>query len=641
MLRQRLSKISTRIYAIVALAIVISIILAEIMMTLSVNSAFDMRNRHLSDVVDTAISALADLQAAVDDGSMSLEAAQQEGNRLLSSLAYDTEGYFFVFDGDARMIVHPSPEMRGADMWDYTDVNGKFIFQDMLKVVEEQGAGSVTYYFNKPDSTEQEAKISFVKEFADWGWIVGTGSYVSDIMESLSHLRQVAWSMQIGGLVLLLVVSTLIGRTITKPLDGVKHRMEGMTDGDTDSAVPGTDGKSELGDMARALEVFRTALQERQKLQAEQAEKDAEIARQQIEAAEREREAQEREAQAAEQRRQEQEEARRERERQRAEQEAEREQAHQQQQKVMAVLAEGLGAIALGDLTYRIEGDFPEAYVKLRDDYNNAADQISQLAGSILESATTITAETDHLSSSADELARRTESQAASLEETAAAITEIAGAVENSARGAQEAALTVTKTKDQSESGLTVLQRTVKAMNDIAQSSEKVSKITSVIDDIAFQTNLLALNAGVEAARAGESGRGFAVVASEVRALAQRSSEAAREIAQLIDMSGRQVEDGVKLVNESGDSLEEIGKLVTYLDELVQTIASSATEQSTNLTELSSAVGQLDQLTQHNAAMFEETTAALSVLQAQANALDQNSSMLKIREDSPDLRQAS
>ncbi len=642
MIRAQMSKLSVRIYAIVAIAVVLIAVLTQILLHLSYNSALTMREQHLSDVVDTAISTLADIERQVKAGDLAQDQAQILGQEAMMKMRYGENGYFFVLNTENVMIAHPTkPEMIGTNQSDIMDTHGTYIFRDMIEIVANKGGGALTYFFDKPDGSGDDEKISYVREFQPWGWIVGTGSYLSDINADLASMRTVGHGVLAAALIALGIISTLLVRSVTRPLDALKARMSAMSQGDTHNEVPMTNNKSEIGEMARVLEIFRVALVERSELERAQIDQDATMAREREEAAEREHQAKLREVAVEENRRKEQEKARQEKEAERAAAEVEREHNLRDQQRVVSTLAAGLGAMSRGDLTVRINEEFPPEYVKLRTDFNNAVEKISRLASAIVEGAATIIGETDNLNSAAIDLSRRTETQAASLEETAAAITELAASVDSSARSAKDAAGTVGQTKDRSTAGRNVVQRTVKAMNDIAESSTQISKITSVIDDIAFQTNLLALNAGVEAARAGDSGRGFAVVASEVRALAQRSSEAANEIAKLIETSGRQVDEGVQLVNASGEALAEIETLVSNLDELVQTISTSASEQAVGLSEISTAVGQLDQVTQHNAAMFEETTAALQSLKAQATALERDSSVLKTRNEDTGVRLAS
>jgi len=304
-----------------------------------------------------------------------------------------------------------------------------------------------------------------------------------------------------------------------------------------------------------------------------------------------------------------------------AQKETERATHAEQLRQVIGALRAALAQLSQGDLTATITAEFSAEYEQLRQDYNDATTNLLQAMRNVVENADAIHAEAGEISGASDDLSLRTEQQAATLEETAAALNQMTVSVQSAADVAAQANHMVESAKKNAETSGAVVREAVLAMGEIEESSGKISKITSVIDEIAFQTNLLALNAGVEAARAGEAGRGFAVVASEVRALAQRSSDAAREIAGLISSSSNQVKRGVGLVGQAGDALGGIETAVNDIYAFVSEIAVSAREQSAGLSEINTAMNQLDQVTQQNAAMFEQTTAASHSLTREAQSL--------------------
>jgi methyl-accepting chemotaxis protein len=392
-----------------------------------------------------------------------------------------------------------------------------------------------------------------------------------------------------AGSVLAILLSILMGwllsRAIAGPISKMTDAMGKLASGDNAVEIPAVGRKDEVGRMADAVQHFKDAAIEKVRLEAESAEQ-----RRQVEA----------ERKAA---------------------EAERAVTARQQTQVVDGLAHGLERLAGGVLTFRLSEAFSPSYEKLRGDFNAAMQQMQKTIIEVAANSAGVRSASTEISQASDNLSRRTEQQAASLEETAAALDEITATVRKTAEGAGQARDAVSSARADAERSGVVVRDAVAAMSEIENSAQQISQIIGVIDEIAFQTNLLALNAGVEAARAGDAGRGFAVVASEVRALAQRSAGAAKEIKTLISASSQQVDRGVSLVGETGKVLERIVTQVTQINGVVAEIAASAEEQAAGLQQVNTAVNQMDQVTQQNAAMVEEATAASHALTSEADTL--------------------
>jgi methyl-accepting chemotaxis protein len=284
-------------------------------------------------------------------------------------------------------------------------------------------------------------------------------------------------------------------------------------------------------------------------------------------------------------------------------------------------VVEMMSAMAKGDLSKRITGNYQGELLRLKTDANATAEQLSAIVGQTAEGITTIKSATAQLSAGSQDLSARTEEQVASLEEMAASIREMSATVKQNADNAQNANQLAESARGAAENGGEVASSAVAAMAQIEESAQKISEIVGVIDEIAFQTNLLALNAAVEAARAGDAGRGFAVVAAEVRALAQRSSQASKEIKGLISSSGSQVKRGVELVNRAGSSLTEIVTSVKRVAEIVSEIAAASREQSDGVQQVDETVTRMEAVTQKNASLVEESTASLSSVDRQVDGM--------------------
>ena len=377
------------------------------------------------------------------------------------------------------------------------------------------------------------------------------------------------------------------GRSVIRPLKKLVGTMGGLASGNLTVDVVGQNRSDEVGDMAKAVQVFKeNALA----LKAS-------------------------EARAAEQREM--------AERERTQNEAAKAEAARQVQRVVDGLGVGLERLAQGDLTYRVDDNWTVEYVKIRDHFNSAIGHLQSTIKNIAMSSAEVSNAAAEISTSTTDLSQRTEEQAASLEETSASMEEIAATVRKNAENAQHANRLVQDTQEIASRGGAVVTNAVNAMARIEESSGRMSDIISTIDEIARQTNLLALNAAVEAARAGEAGRGFAVVASEVRSLAQRSSQAAKDIQGLIGSSSSQVREGVELVNDAGRSLNEIVGAIENVAQIVADIANSSTEQATGIDQVNRALTQMDEVTQQNSALVEENAATAKTLEQQQVAMSE------------------
>lgn len=276
-----------------------------------------------------------------------------------------------------------------------------------------------------------------------------------------------------------------------------------------------------------------------------------------------------------------------------------------------------LSELAKGDFATQLSG-LPETFAQIEKDFEYMRERISETLEQVSITADSINTGSVEIAQASDDLSMRTEQQAASLEQTAAAMDQLTNGVREAAEGAAHVRDSVKEAHGDATRGGTVVKEAVQAMDDIHRSAQEITQITNVIDGIAFQTNLLALNAGVEAARAGDAGKGFAVVANEVRALAQRSADAAKHIKDLISASSQQVERGVALVGQSGESLDRIVERIGHISELAGNISQLAGAQANSLQQINVAVGEMDKMTQQNAAMVEESTAAARSLSSEA-----------------------
>jgi methyl-accepting chemotaxis protein len=589
--------------------------------TMQRNNLYEDRRQMVKYQVETAWGILDYYGSQARSQQMSEEEAQQQAIAAIKNLRYGDSGYFWINDTGRpypTMIMHPTvPELDGKVLDDpkFNCALGKDenLFVAFADVVEKDGQGFVDYLWPKPTKkglTKEQPKLSFVKLYPDWNWIIGNGLYIDDVNETLSSILLMSLL-----LIFVIVLGTsvhifVVSRSISKPLRRISDAVNELGLGHTDVDLPvgrsvdcsrikncGQEDCNSYGLVGPCwVESGSFALDK----QCPRASKGEDCRTCELYGA--------------------------------------RNELEEVSSSIMA-LAKGMKAraalaweIADGDLTRQVEissdrDDLGKALNVMHEHLKRIHSQLRVTGHHIAVGAAQMADASNNLSSGASQ-------QAASLEKITGTVTNMAEHTKHNADNSALASEFTDEAHKLAKKGNQHMQDLTDAMGDINASGQNISKIIKVIDEIAFQTNLLALNAAVEAARAGKHGKGFAVVAEEVRSLAARSANAAKETAHLIESSVDKARNGAQIADSTAEALQNIVKSVGKIAELISEIAIDSKDQAERIYQINQELNQIDQITQSNTANAEETAATAEQLAGQTNYLEELLDNFKVDEES-------
>ncbi|MGV8853643.1 MAG: methyl-accepting chemotaxis protein [Devosia sp.] len=583
----------------------------------------EFKRTELQSVVQAGANVVQNYYDQAQAGTLTTEAAQAGAIETLRHMTYQEGGYLFIDNFDFVNVMHGyQPDKEGSNRKDTVDSNGKRYMEEMINGAKTEGSYFETYAFKDKDGTFKD-KVTYAQAFAPWSWTIASGVLMTTVDAIFWQDAVKSATITLAVMAVVLALGALIARSISRPVARLTVDMERLAQNDFDIALDGKERGDEIGNMVRAVEVFREqGLQMANMTEAEAAriiayEQQRRIMMTQLQGAFGEVVESAIAGDFS----------------KRVDAEFPDEELNGLASSVNSLVktVEGglmetgrvLKALANTDLTERMEGSYQGAFAHLQADTNAVADRLTDVVNRLQNTSQSLRTATGEILAGANDLSERTTKQAATIEETSATMEQLAATVLANANKSGEASLKSQAVSKTAEEGGAVMSQATGAMEKITSSSAKISNIIGLIDDIAFQTNLLALNASVEAARAGDAGKGFAVVAVEVRRLAQSAASASADVKVLVEQSATEVAGGSKLVADAAGKLEAILSGIRETSVVMEGIARESKEQASAIEEVNVGVRQMDEMTQHNAALVEEINAAIEQTESQATELDE------------------